>query len=164
MISFILGNEGFNFGNLPKGVLPFHYYNESHIATAFEEHLIEAASCVGGSKVRIHFTISEKHRHLFEDLSENILERVVSQTGKTFDLEYSYQKSSTDTIAVTEENQPFRNDDGSILFRPSGHGALIENLNELDADLVFVKNIDNVVTQSSRDLVVNYKKYLQDYY
>ena len=160
LIAFILGNEGFNFGNLPKGVLPFHYYNESHIATAFEEHLIEAASCVGGSKVRIHYTISEKHRHLFEDLSENILERVVSQTGKTFDLEYSYQKSSTDTIAVTEENQPFRNDDGSILFRPSGHGALIENLNELDADLVFVKNIDNVVTQSSRDLVVNYKKVL----
>ncbi len=159
-IAFILGNEGFNFGNLPKGVLPFHYYNEENIATAFEEHLLEAASCVDGSKVRIHFTISEKHRHLFKDLSENILENVIAQTGKTFDLEYSFQKSSTDTIAVTEGNQPFRNNDGSILFRPSGHGALIENLNELDADLVFVKNIDNVVTRSSRDLVVNYKKVL----
>lgn len=159
-IEFILSESGFRFGTSPKGVLPFHAYTSDHILTAFEEHLIEAAACVQDLNVKIHFTISEQHKPLFENLTKEVLERVHKETKKEFELTYSFQKSSTDTIAVTEENKPFRIDDNTILFRPSGHGALIENLNDLDADIIFIKNIDNVVTTSNRAEVVNYKKVL----
>ncbi len=143
----LLSEEGLNFGFYPKGLLPFHKYKD-HIATPFQEHLIEAtqyASTQG--KSNLHFTISEQHQELFNKEWNKVDPELMKWTNTDFKVSYSYQKSSTDTIAVTPENEPFRNEDNSLLFRPGGHGALIENLDEQDADIIFIKNIDNVVTR-----------------
>lgn len=150
-----------NYGNYPKGLLPFHLYKDNKTATAFEEHLYETALYVSkGAEVHIHFTISKEFESNFREEFKHIVSKVMEVTERTFNITFSYQKESTDTIAVTPDNQPFLNPDGSILFRPSGHGALIDNLNDLDADIVFVKNIDNVVTSKYKDEVALYKKVL----
>jgi hypothetical protein len=144
----LLSEEGLNYGFYPKGLLPFHKYKD-HTATPFQEHLFEAAQYTRvQGKSNLHFTISENHQSLFDKEWKNIGLKSSKTTNTDFKLSYSYQKSSTDTIAVTLDNEPFRNDDGSLLFRPGGHGALIENLDEQDADIIFIKNIDNVVTQA----------------
>ena len=151
---------GLNYGSYPKGLLPFHKYKDS-ITTAFEEHLYEAANySTKDGKAKLHFTVSEDHLNGFKQEFENVRKLVESKTETTFDISYSFQKESTDTIAVDMENKPFRKQDGSILFRPGGHGALIENLNEIDADLVFIKNIDNVVVRKYQDELTIYKKAL----
>ena len=140
----MLSEDGLNYGFYPKGMLPFHNYR-GELATPFEEHLWEGATyaCSHGVS-RLHFTISEAHRDLFEREFARIQDRVEAESGCRFEVSYSYQKASTDTLAVTPENEPFRDNQGRILFRPGGHGALIENLNEQNADLLFIKNIDNV--------------------
>lgn len=144
----------------PKGLLPFHKY-EKHIKTAFEEHLKEGAIYASSRKVtRLHFTVSEQHETMFHQLYEENKESLTQSTGVEFIVNFSQQKSSTDTIAVTEENMPFRAQNGSLLFRPGGHGALIENLNEQDADMIFIKNIDNVVVDSYAEEVAFSKKVL----
>jgi len=156
----MLSEEGFNFGYLPKGLLPFHNYG-NYVATPFEEHLKEAAMYASvDNNAHLHFTISEQHNRAFDREFRNIKERVSKTTQNSFHVSYSYQKSSTDTIAVTLENEPFKNSDGSFLFRPGGHGALIENLNEQDADIIFIKNIDNIVMLEFADDVANSKKVL----
>lgn len=156
----LLSEKGLNYGFYPKGLLPFHTY-ENHSATPFEEHLKEgAAYAKTGSEAKLHFTISEQHTELFEKEFDAIKERVSNKTNTTFDVGYSYQKSSTDTIAVNMDNSLFRNPDGSLLFRPGGHGALIENLNEQDADIIFIKNIDNVVIPKNTEMVTKSKKVL----
>lgn len=156
----LLSEEGLNFGFYPKGLLPFHNYGD-HAATPFEEHLKEGALYAKtGDTAQLHFTISEQHDALFKKEFENINDRVASETGASFKIGYSFQKPSTDTIAVTLENKPFRNSDGSLLFRPGGHGALIENLNEQDADVIFIKNIDNVVVPENLNGVADSKKTL----
>jgi hypothetical protein len=156
----LLAEEGLNYGFYPKGLLPFHKYS-NQTATPFEEHLKEgAAYAKAENKAKIHFTISEQHKELFSKEFENIDKRVSTVTDTSFDIGYSYQKSSTDTLAVDMENKPFRNSDGSLLFRPGGHGALIENLNEQDADVIFIKNIDNVVVPKNFDGVTKSKKVL----
>ncbi|NAS12645.1 DUF4301 family protein [Poritiphilus flavus] len=156
----MLLEEGLNFGFYPKGLLPFHDYGK-YTATPFEEHLKEASdyAAVDG-EAHLHFTISEQHISLFSKEFEAIKERVLEETGTEYHVSYSYQKASTDTIAVTLENEPFRNSDGTILFRPGGHGALIENLNEQHADIIFIKNIDNVVVPKYAVEVGNGKKVL----
>ncbi len=144
----LLSEEGLNYGFYPKGLLPFHKYKD-HTATPFQEHLIEASQYASAQgKSNLHFTISEQHQTLFDKEWNNISSKSTKATNTYFEVGYSYQKSSTDTIAVTLDNEPFRNQDGSLLFRPGGHGALIENLDEQDADIIFIKNIDNVVTQA----------------
>lgn len=156
----LLSEDGFNYGFYPKGLLPFHNYGE-FVVTPFEEHLMEAALySKTDDTANLHFTISEQHGEMFNKEFSNIKEKVSSKTNTSFNVGYSYQKSSTDTIAVDMENRPFRNDDGSLLFRPGGHGALIENLNEQDADIVFIKNIDNVVVQKDVEKVADSKKVL----
>ncbi len=156
----MLSEDALNYGFYPKGLLPFHNYGD-HTATPFEEHLKEAAIYAkNDDTARLHFTISEQHGDMFNQEFSNIKERVSSATQTSFDVSYSYQKPSTDTIAVNMDNEPFRNDDGSVLFRPGGHGALIENLNEQDADIVFIKNIDNVTVPRFADEVVDNKKVL----
>ena len=156
----MLSEEGLNYGFYPKGLLPFHNYGK-FIATAFEEHLKEGAKYASvENKTHLHFTISEQHAAMFRQEYREIEERIALETSTSFQLGYSFQKSSTDTIAVTLDNQPFRNSDGSLLFRPGGHGALIENLNEQDADIIFIKNIDNVVVPQYADAVSNSKKVL----
>lgn len=156
----MLSEDALNFGFYPKGLLPFHNYGD-HTATPFEEHLKEAAAYAKTDDTsRLHFTISEQHGDMFNREFSTIKERVSSRNGTSFDVSYSYQKPSTDTIAVDMDNEPFRNEDGSVLFRPGGHGALIENLNEQDADIIFIKNIDNVTVPRFADTVVDSKKVL----
>ena len=158
VVSNLLEPKGLNYGQLPKGLLLFHKYADT-VRTAMEEHLAEGAMYAknNAGEVNIHFTVSPEHKALFEQL-------VAAKTGDyeekfsvKYDISFSVQKPSTDTIAADMENKPFR-DNGKLLFRPGGHGALIENLNDLDADIVFIKNIDNVVPDRLKDETVAYKK------
>jgi hypothetical protein len=160
-VNAMLDETQLNFGNSPKGLLPFHTYKSSHISTAFEEHLYEAALYASdNSRASLHFTISERFKDKFDEEFKRIQDFVEQNTGVSFEISFSYQHESTDTIAVTLKNTPFREDDDSLLFRPSGHGALLKNLNELDADIIFIKNIDNVVVKLYKEEVAKYKKVL----
>jgi hypothetical protein len=157
----MLDEDKLNFGNYPKGLLPFHEYKNKIISTAFEEHLFETALYTADEKqAHLHFTISEVFRDKFVEEYERIKQKVEKKTGVAFTIDFSYQLQSTDTIAVTPENEPFRDEDGALLFRPSGHGALIKNLDSLDADLIFIKNIDNVVMFMLKEEVAKYKQVL----
>ncbi|BAO75869.1 DUF4301 family protein [Winogradskyella sp. PG-2] len=160
-VKAMLDEDGLNYGNSPKGLLPFHKYKSNHISTAFEEHLYEAALYASvNNKAELHFTISERFKDKFNEEFKRIEEYVENGTGVSFNISFSYQHESTDTIAVTLKDEPFREDDQSLLFRPSGHGALLKNLNTLDADIIFVKNIDNVVVKYYKEEVAKYKKVL----
>lgn len=157
----MLDEQQLNFGNSPKGLLPFHKYKSNHISTAFEEHLYEAAIYASAKgKAELHFTISERFKDKFSEEFKRIEEYVEEHTGVSFDISFSYQQESTDTIAVTPNDEPFREPDGKLLFRPSGHGALIKNLNALDADVIFIKNIDNVVVKQYKEEMAKYKMVL----
>ena len=157
----MLDSDKLNYGFYPKGLFPFHKYKDHIVSTAFEEHLFEASHYASSNnKANLHFTISEKHNHKFDEEFKRIEAIVERKTNTTFNISFSYQKSSTDTIAVTPKNEPFRDENNQLLFRPSGHGALLENLNDLDADIVFIKNIDNVVVFKFEQEVAEYKKML----
>ncbi|WP_224491226.1 DUF4301 family protein [Robertkochia flava] len=159
-VKLLLSEDGFDFGSFPKGLLPFHRY-KTRPSTAFEEHLYEAALYSSSKgKARLHFTISEDHLKKFEEEFKAIRESVEEKTGVKFDISFSFQKPATDTIAVTPDDDPFRLQSGALLFRPGGHGALIENLNDQDADLIFIKNIDNVVVYKFKHEMAEYKKML----
>ncbi len=152
--------EGLHYGAKPKGLILFHRYG-AEVRTAVEEHLVEGAqyaACRG--RAAIHFTVSPEHIDGFKKLLEAVVPKYEERFGVKYDISFSVQKPSTDTVAVNPDNTPFRNDDGTLLFRPAGHGALIENLNEIDADVVFIKNIDNVTTDARRGDTVTYKKAL----
>jgi len=156
----MMSEDALNYGFYPKGLLPFHSYGKQ-TATPFEEHLNEAAVYAkSGDTAALHFTISEQHGEMFNTEFAAIKDRVSAVTETSFKVSYSYQKSSTDTIAVDMQNEPFRNSDGSVLFRPGGHGALIENLNEQEADIIFIKNIDNVTVPRFAGEVSDSKKVL----
>ena len=161
ILRYFLFHDGLNYGQKPKGVLSFHKY-EDDLRTAFEEHLYEGASYSKSfdNVVKIHFTISPEHKDLFLDLLETKIEYFEKRFNVKYKISFSQQKPSTDMVAVDLENQLFRNSDGSLLFRPGGHGALIENLNELDSDIIFIKNIDNVVPDRMKEVTVKYKKAL----
>jgi hypothetical protein len=160
VLKFILTEDGLDYGNLPKGLLKFHNYADS-ARTPVEEHLVEGAAYANSDGlVKIHFTVSPEHRSRFEKLIEEQKTDYEAWLGVTFDVSFSEQKKSTDTISVNLDNTPFRNPDGSLLFRPAGHGALIENLNDIDADIVFIKNIDNVVPDEIKETTITYKKVL----
>lgn len=163
IISAIVNSEGLDYGNLPKGLLSFHSYVDGP-HTPIEEQLSEAAATEtrADGTVHVHFTVSPEHRAKFEKRLADATQRLGEKYGVTFVTSISEQKKSTDTIAVNPDNTPFRVD-GELVFRPGGHGALIENLNDLDADVVFLKNIDNVVPDSHRDATVKYKKVLGGY-
>jgi hypothetical protein len=156
----MLLDSGLNYGKTPKGLLPFHNYKNDKVS-AFEEHLFEAAAySKSRQKARLHFTVSEAHKIEFENELQAILDKIQKETSTVFDISFSFQKGKTDTISVTPENEPFRDKNGNLVFRPSGHGALIENLNEQEADLIFIKNIDNVVVSCFRSDTAFYKKLL----
>ncbi len=159
VVGCLLGEHGLGYGQLPKGLLQFHAYDDS-VRTPLEEHLVEGALYASGrdGQVNVHFTVSPEHRPLFENLVKTRVGEYEQKYGVKYNVTFSEQKSSTDTIAVTPDNQPFRSDDGSLLFRPAGHGALIENLNDLDADIIFVKNIDNVVPDRLKEPTIKFKK------
>ena len=160
IIECIVTQRGLNYGNLPKGLLKFHHDNNNGI-TAVAEHLAEGAQYAKSKNtVNIHFTVSPEHISGFQELLAKIIPEHEQKFNIKYNIELSTQKSQTDTIAVTPDNAPFRNSDGTLLFRPSGHGALIENLNDLDADIIFIKNIDNVCPESNRADTIRYKKAL----
>jgi hypothetical protein len=159
-VNVMLDEQLLNFSNSPKGLLPFHKYKD-HTATAFEEHLFEAAKYASSNNVsNLHFTISEKHKHQFDQEFEVIKTIVEQKTNTTFNISFSYQEESTDTIAVDSNLKPFRDNKNNLHFRPSGHGALLKNLNAINADLIFIKNIDNVVIYKYEDEIAEYKKLL----
>ncbi len=161
IVSALLGEEGLNYGKKPKGLLLFHNYDNG-ARTSVEEHLYEGALIEGDSSndVNLHFTVSHEHRNLFKELLDEKLPEIEKNTGRKYNVSISEQKPKTDTVAATPQNEPFRNDDGTILFRPGGHGALIENLNDIDADIVFIKNIDNIVPERLMQDTVDYKQLL----
>lgn len=157
VVKNLLEPTGLSYGNLPKGLLKFHRYTNTS-RTPLEEHLVEGALYANShNKVNIHFTVSTEHRAFFELLVSKVLPFYESLYHVKYDISFSEQKPSTDTIAANSNNEPFREND-TLLFRPGGHGALIENLNDLDADIVFIKNIDNVVPDKLKDSTVRYKK------
>ena len=160
-ISLLLSDKGLNYGFLPKGLLKFHQYSDG-ARTPFEEHLVEGALYARDKdgNVYLHFTISPEHMAEFKKRLATIREKYEKEHSVTFHVEFSRQKPSTDTIAVDPSNNPFRENDGRLLFRPGGHGALLENLNSLDADIIFIKNIDNVVPDRLKNITVEYKKAL----
>ncbi len=158
-IKFLLSSDYFDFANKPKAILPFHKY-KTHIATAIEEHLYECvyySSSNGNS--HLHFTISEAHQNQFESIINTVINTVENKSGTAINISYSYQNKSTDTIAVDLEDNPLKDENNRLVFRPGGHGALIENLNGLEADIVFIKNIDNVI-QEHLEIITLYKKAL----
>ncbi|MEZ0608297.1 DUF4301 family protein [Fibrella sp. WM1] len=160
ILTYLLTAKGLDYGSLPKGLLKFHNYADGP-RTPVEEHLVEGAAYANANgQVRLHFTVSPEHRSRFEELIRNELHDYETWLGVDFDVTFSEQKKSTDTISVNLDNTPFRNGDDTLLFRPAGHGALIENLNDIDADLVFIKNIDNVVPDELKEQTITYKKVL----
>lgn len=158
----LLGSDGLNYGSKPKGLLKFHKYSESDRRTAFEEHLREAVKYCESrdGMVRMHLTVSPENLDGFQTEAARIIPGIEKDRGVNIDLSFSFQKPETDTIAVDQENVPFRNPDGTLLFRPGGHGALIRNLDALDGDLVFVSNVDNVAPDRMKNLRVEQKQVL----
>lgn len=159
VVSAIILPDGMNYGNLPKAMLTFHLYPDGTTRTPLEEQLAEGAmSAVADGKVKLHFTVSGNHRTLFENKLSEAVPAMEARMGVKFDVSLSEQKPSTDTMAATMDNEPFRDAGGRIVFRPGGHGALIENLNDIDSAVVFIKNIDNVVPDAHRDVTIRYKQ------
>nr|WP_319398228.1 DUF4301 family protein [uncultured Carboxylicivirga sp.] len=161
IISHILLDDGIGYGSLPKGLLKFHKDNDRSV-TPFEEHLREAA---GYGKTNegignVHYTVSPEHHEKFNQLLSEVKSIYEDLYGIKYQISFSYQKPSTDTIAATPDNTPFRDETNQLVFRPGGHGALIENLNEMDSTLVFIKNIDNVVPKHLQDDTIKFKKVL----
>ena len=161
----MLKAEGLNYGQLPKGMLLFHKYAEG-ARTPMEEHLVEGAlygaspnPSEGGEKTaNVHFTVSHEHMDFFKQKVAEKADGFAQKYGVKYNISFSEQKPSTDTIAANPDNTPFRDSDGSLLFRPGGHGALIENLNEIEADVIFIKNIDNVVPDRLKPETVEWKQ------
>lgn len=164
IVAALIGSDGMNYGNLPKGLLSFHTYPDS-TRTPVEEQLAEGAQTArkADGTVRMHFTVSPAHHRLFTDKLATVIPAMQQSLGVKFDVTLSEQKPSTDTIAANIDNTPFRDDNGNLLFRPGGHGALIENLNDLDASVVFLKNIDNVTPESRRADTIRYKEIIAGY-
>ena len=159
-VKTMLDAKRLNYSFLPKGLLPFHKYSEQ-VKTAFEEHLFEStlyASSNGESN--LHFTVSKNHQLYFTNELSRVRKALEKNTNIRFNVSFSYQNEATETVALTAKDDVFRIEDGSILFRPAGHGALLENLNDLDNDIVFIKNIDNIVVSDRNISVSNYKKLL----
>lgn len=164
ILTYILTAKGLNYGGLPKALLKFHDYAEGN-RTALEEHLTEAVLYARDANhiCRIHFTVSPEHETLIKDFLSRILNNYGSRYGVTFEVVISTQQSSTNTIAIDLENRPFRDSDNMLVFRPGGHGALLENLGRIDGDIIIIKNIDNIVPDRIKGASVLYKKILGGY-
>ncbi|MDR1810442.1 MAG: DUF4301 family protein [Prevotella sp.] len=161
VVKNLIDAQGAGYGNLPKGLLLFHRYEDA-LRTPLEEHLTEGALYAQNhdKTVNIHFTVSPAHRSLFENLVAQKKSEYEARFGVKYEVGFSEQKPKTDTIAADAENRPFRDSNGHLFFRPGGHGALLENLNDLDADVIFIKNIDNVVLDAFKPIGTKYKKLL----
>jgi hypothetical protein len=160
VLEYLLTDKGLDYGNLPKGLLHFHKYGKT-ARTPIEEHLVEGAKYANSNgKVKLHFTVSPEHRKKFKALIDSVLPKYEAKYKVKYSISFSEQKPSTDTIAVNIDNTPFRTANDELLFRPAGHGALLENLNEQEADIIFIKNVDNVVPDRLKSKTILYKKAL----
>jgi len=158
-VKLLLHPDFYDFCNRPKAILPFHKY-AMHIATPIEEHLNESAFYASANGIsNLHFTISEAHQLQFEKIIQQVKPEIENKSGTAINIRFTFQNGATDTVAVDPKNRPFRNDNGRLVFRPAGHGALLVNLNNLDADIIFIKNIDNVI-QNHIENIARYKKAL----
>ncbi len=157
-----LTGDGLNYGAKPKGVIKFHRYGDGEVRTAFAEHLVEAQNYMRNSDgtANIVVTISPEHRRLFEEAYEAVRDIYEKRYGVKYNITFTYQDKSTDTVAVDVENRPFRTETDSLLFRPAGHGALIYNLNNIKEEVVSIKNIDNVANERLLPVTAKYKKVL----
>ena len=161
ILKYLLTEQGLNYGALPKGLLKFHRYPSGH-RTAFEEHLVEAIHTVRDRRgvCCVHFTVSPEHEEGFRQYCERIRSWYEQEYQCLLEVTFSIQKHSTDTVAVDLENRPFREKDGRLLFRPGGHGALLFNLADIEGDLIYVKNIDNILPDRLRGPTIIWKKVL----
>ncbi len=159
ILDYFLTEKGMNYARMPKGLLLFHDYPDGP-RMAMEEHLVEAAvyACDKNNVAKVHFTVSPEHQQRFEEVFAEKRGKYEKAYEVTYEIGFSQQKPETDMIAVDMNNEPFREPDGTILFRPGGHGALIENLNDLQGEIIFIKNIDNIVPDRLRDTTYLYKK------
>jgi len=160
-IQAILSEQGLNYGALPKGLLDFHAYAGGS-RTSFEEHLAEGALYAKRDTMmaHLHFTVTPEHKSLFKKLLDGTGKKYETQYKCRFDVSFSEQSPSTDTIALDMNNQPFRDAAGKLVFRPAGHGALLHNLNQIESEIIFIKNIDNVVPDALKEETIRYKKAL----
>lgn len=161
ILSYILGTKGLNYGDTPKGLVDFHTYRD-FVRTAFDEHLVEGALYGADEKrvANLHFTVSEEYMNLFKDRLKKVTKVFEKMFNVKYEVTFSVQKPSTDTVSIDSNGEILRNEQGEIVFRPGGHGALIYNLDELKADVIFIKNIDNVIPDRSKADTVKYKKLL----
>lgn len=161
IVAGIVNPEGLNYGQLPKGLLSFHRYADGRVRTPLEEQMAEGAQTAAtNGNVNLHFTVSAAHRELFNKKIEQVRPAMEKEYGVHYDISLSEQKPSTDTVAASQDNDYFRDSKGHLVFRPGGHGALIENLNDIDSSVVFIKNIDNVVPDQHRESTIKFKKIL----
>ena len=162
LLKFILSSDGLNFGARPKALISFHSYSAEVARTALEEHLDEAAQFLRDRKniCRLHFTISAEHKKDVMKFVKEIAGNYEKLCGVKFQIGYSVQSPTTNTLAVTENNLPLHDAAGKLIMRPGGHGALLANLGSLDADFIFVKNIDNIAPRPLREENLPYKKLL----
>ncbi len=163
ILKYTLESDGLNYVNQPKGSIKFHNYPDG-ARTAFEEHLIEAIhyAKAEGKPAKVHFTISPEYRGLINSIVKQAIEQH-KKAGNKIQVSYSFKKPSTDTIAVTIDNKPFKDAEGNLVFRPAGHGALLENLIDLKGAIILIKNIDNLVTEHLQITTYRYKKLLTGY-
>lgn len=161
VVKALLMEDGLGYGKLPKALLKFHHY-EGFDRLALEEHLVEAARYAtdNGGVARLHFTVSTEHEKPFLETINRLKNDYEHKYSVKYDITYSFQKPSTDTVAIDANGELFRESDGKLLFRPGGHGALIENLNDLKQEIVFIKNIDNIVPESKAETTITFKKVL----
>jgi hypothetical protein len=161
LLEFILGSNGLDYGNLPKALIPFHRYAAGELRTALEEHLREATEyiCVGGVS-SLHFTISAEHKQAIAKYLQKVIAQHEGAGRGKYKATLSLQSVSTNMIAVDENNLPLRDASGELVFRPGGHGALLDNLNNLDADFIFIRNIDNVVPELFSEKNLPFRKML----
>ena len=161
VVKALLHDDGLGYGKLPKALLKFHHY-EHFDRLALEEHLVEAARYAtdNGGVARLHFTVSPEHEQPFKDAVSKLINQYQQKYNIKYDISFSCQKPSTDTVAIDANGELFREKDGKLLFRPGGHGALMENLNDLAQEIVFIKNIDNIVPETRVETTVTYKKVL----
>ncbi len=161
IVSAIINPNGLNYGHMPKAFIKFHASPNGGV-TPLGEHLAEGAQYATShdNQVHIHFTLSPEHKSGFDALLAKIVNNYAARFNVTYHITTSQQMPQTDTIAVTPDNEPFRDQNGALLFRPAGHGALIENLNQINADIIFIKNIDNVCAEPKRRDTIDYKRAL----